>query len=303
MINIPTGLIKRIHEIYPALEIKSIRHDPDGLVNDVFIVSEELVFRFPKNEEGQERLRREAKILNVVRRYVDVSVPQFEKQADDFVVYRFLSGQPLYNHELLRLESSSQDKLAEQLANFLLQLHSIPNAELEQAGIPTSKYDDRMAYYLNKLEGIRAEIYPHLWKDQRVWVEQLFQPILDGSLNMNAYQRVLSHDDLASYHILYQPQTLGISAVLDFGEAGLGDAADDFALIINNYGESFLERMGHFDKQIGDHIDRARFMAGAIELIWALDGVRNKSIEWLLVHIGRSRDVKPIGAKFSSTSD
>lgn len=295
MIDMPAAYRKRIREEYPSLAIRHIRRDPDALANDVFIVNEELVFRFPKTGDGRERLCREAGLLEVVRRHVDVSVPHVERQRDDFSVHRFLTGQPLYNHELLRLRSAAQDRLAEQLAQFLVQLHGIPYAELKQAGLLTAAPEDRTVRYLNLWEEIRADVYPHLWKDQRAWVEQLFRPLLGGSLTMNAYQLVLTHNDLASYHILYQPEPPGLSAVLDFGEAGPGDAADDFALLISTYGESFLERMGRFDPRIGDSIDRARFIAGAIELIWALEGVRNKSIDWLLVHLGRSRDVKPIG--------
>lgn len=301
MIDIPAAYLERIRDEYPALAIRNIRRDPDALANDVFIVNEELVFRFPKNGKGRERLRREAGVLEVIRRHVHAGVPHFEKQTDDFTVHRFLAGQPLYNHELLRLSSAAQDRLAEQLAEFLVQLHGIPDAELKQAGLLTAAPEDRTVYYLNLWEEIRAEVYPHLWKDQKAWVEQLFRPLLGGSLAMTACQPVLTHNDLAPYHILYQPEPPGLRAVLDFGEAGPGDVADDFALLINIYGESFLERMGRFDPRIGDTIDRARFMAGAIELIWALDGVRHKSLDWFLVHLGRSRDVKPIGVKFSGT--
>jgi aminoglycoside 2''-phosphotransferase len=301
MIDMPAAYMERIRDEYPALEIRHSRRDPDALANDVFVVNEEWVFRFPKTGEGRERLRREAGVLEVVRRHIDVSVPHVEKHMDDFTVHRFLAGRPLYNHELLRLGSAAQDRLAEQLAEFLVQLHGIPEAELKQAGLWTAAPEDRTARYLNLWEEIRAEVYPHLWKDQKAWVEQLFRPLLDGTLTMNDCQPVLTHNDLASYHILYQPEPPGLSAVLDFGEAGPGDAADDFALLISTYGESFLERMGRFDPRIGDTIDRARFMAGAIELIWALDGVRRNSLDWLLVHLGRSRDVKPIGVKFPTT--
>ncbi len=42
-------------------------------------------------------------------------------------------------------------------------------------------------------------------------------------------------------------------------------------------------------------LDRARFFAGALELEWALAGVRERDVAMLLVHLGRARDAQPIG--------
>jgi aminoglycoside 2''-phosphotransferase len=108
----------------------------------------------------------------------------------------------------------------------------------------------------------------------------------------------LIHDDLASYHILYAPEERRIAGVIDFGMARLGDPAADFALIINTYGESFLKRMGRYDPAIGGTLDRARFLAGMLELFWAVEGVRANDPSWLLVHIGRARDALPLGVSW-----
>jgi hypothetical protein len=41
-------------------------------------------------------------------------------------------------------------------------------------------------------------------------------------------------------------------------------------------------------------IDRARFLAGALELEWALGGIQSKDMSLLLVHLGRARDGLPM---------
>jgi aminoglycoside 2''-phosphotransferase len=294
--SVPSSHLDRIRECFPTLALASVRHNPDGLTNDVVIVNDELVFRFPKDERARAALVREAKALDLVRRYVTMPVPYFERQEDDFVMYRLVPGEPLYRHDILRQDERAQDQIAEQLATFLRQLHAIPHDEAvrelgeHQQGEPDT--------WIKRYQDAERHLYPLLWADQRHWIDHLFAPVLDGSLNLANITPALIHDDLASYHILYAPDTRRITGMIDFGMARLGDPASDFALIINTYGESFLRRMSRHDPAIRDALDRARFLAGALELFWALEGVRANDPSWLLVHIGRARDVLPIGVEW-----
>ena len=50
--------------------------------------------------------------------------------------------------------------------------------------------------------------------------------------------------------------------------------------------------------QLPPTLDRARFLSGALELSWAVEGVRTNELSWLLVHIGRARDALPLGASW-----
>ena len=65
--------LERIRVCLPGLALSTVRFNPDGLANDVLIVNNELVFRFPKDEVGRENLRREGQLLEVVRRYVTLA--------------------------------------------------------------------------------------------------------------------------------------------------------------------------------------------------------------------------------------
>jgi aminoglycoside 2''-phosphotransferase len=285
--------VERIRASFPTLTLDSVRYNPDGLANAVVIVNDELVFRFPKDEGGRAALVREARALELVRRYVSTPVPYFERQADDFVMYRLIRGEPLYRHGILRQAENVQEQFVEQLAMFLRQLHSIPRDEAVRAvGEPVEPEPD---YWLKCYQDAQRHLYPLLWADQRHWIDDLFTPVLDGSLDMAQVTPALIHDDLAAYHILHSPDQRRITGVIDFGMARLGDPAADFALIISTYGESFLKRMGSYDPAINDALDRARFLSGALELSWAVEGARTNDLSWLLVHIGRARDALPLG--------
>src|SRR5215208_3076332 len=130
MADILAGYLARIQADLPALHIASARLNGDGMINDVVVVNDDLVFRFAKSAHGQALLAYETQLLSVIERYVTVPVPQIESCNDTYMRYRFVPGAPLYRHTLLRADAATQDRLAHQLATFLQQLHAIPLSDV-----------------------------------------------------------------------------------------------------------------------------------------------------------------------------
>lgn len=292
--DIPEPHLGRIRTLYPDLTTSSLYIDSDGLINNVYIINNELVFRFPKNEEAQQTLAVEIKVLDLARNHLHMPIPFFEHREPDFVVYRMIPGEPLYRHTIIRLEEPIQDRLAEQLATFLRQLHSIPAQDFEGYSLPQSNPAHNLARYNLLYADIEQELFPYLMTMGKDWVKQHFAPVLTGTLSLE-YTPALIHNDLAPYHILYEKAGQRITGVIDFGTASINDPAKDFALLINAFGESFLRRMIRFYPEIDEALDRARFYAGALELEWALIGVRTRDLTWQVCHIGWNRDVMPVG--------
>lgn len=282
----------------PSLDITSYRVDPYGLNNLVIIVNDAWVFRFPRNPESAEGLRREAAVLDLARRRVRAPLPDFRiDEATGFVAYRLLPGRPLYRHLLLRLDVYAQDRFAAELGEFLRDLHASPASEATAAGLGDPPPAPPADLWPERLAAIRETLYPYLWADQHAYVEDLFAPVLDDRLDMAAYRPAIIHNDLASYHILVDPDDGRLTGVLDFGEAGWGDPAADLGILINTYGESFVRRMAPVYPELPDLLERARFRAAYIELEWALKGAQTANLEWTLVHLGRARDSLPFGAE------
>ena len=294
--DIPAHYLDRILALYPELIISSVYADTDGLVNDVYIINNELVCRFPKDEGAQASLLVEADILNIARKFLDMPVPLFEHRAPDFVAYRMIQGEPLYRHDILGASQTVQNRFAGQLATFLRQLHSLPIPELQYYTFPCVTPEQKLAQFTHFYSEIEQELFPYLMTLAKDWVKQLFEPVLSGKLSLT-YTPTLIHDDLAPNHILYDKTEQRITGVIDFGTSSINDPASDFALLINAYGESFLHLMMRYDPAIEEALDRARFYAGALELGWALTGIRSHDLTWLVCQIGRARDVMPFGYK------
>ena len=136
--NIPSSYLEKIRSVYPNISLDHLDFNQDGMVNDVVVVNHDLVCRFAKDDWGKEILAHEAKVLEVVQRYVDLRVPRFEHLEEGFVSYRFIKGEPLSRNTLLKLSANKQAHVISQLARFHQQLHSIANEVLVNAGVSSS---------------------------------------------------------------------------------------------------------------------------------------------------------------------
>lgn len=289
---------EKIKKIFPHLEIKSVRANTDGLINEVFIVNEDLVFRFPKNNDyGKKLLTNETKVIELIRKYVEIPVPHFEYKSDDTVVYRFIKGNALRRKDISKLNDKEQAQIAERLAEFLKQFHNIPMSEIEQAGIAQSDVNRSREKWLKLFEDVKKDLFPLMMPHVRESIEEHFTAITSDKDFMN-YTPKLINGDFVPYHIIFDRETKQINGIIDFGTAGTGDPAADFACIIYNYGESFLKKMKPVYPEISKAIDRARFWSGTLPLQWALSGFNTKNYWWNLVHLSGVRDASPIGSEF-----
>lgn len=293
MNDVLVGYLARIRADFPALDTSAARLNSDGMINNVVVIDDKHVFRFAKSDHARALLAYEAQLLEVVGRHVATAIPRIEHRTADYLHYRYISGVPLYRHTLLRASPASQDRLAHELATFLRQLHSIPLGGLPTPPWQAAAPERQRARYEQRLADLEQHVYPLLWADQKAWVGDLFAPVLDGRIDLDAFTPALIHNDLAAYHILHDPQGGHLTGVIDYGTVGAGDPASDWACLINTYGEVFVRRMHQTYPIPQATIDRARFYAGALELEWALGGVRSQDLSLLLVHLGRARDSMP----------
>lgn len=287
----------KIKEIFPDLKIKSLRANADGLINEVLIVNEDLVFRFPKNASHQKLLTNETKIIELARKYVEIPVPQFEYVSDELVVYRFIPGNALRREDILKLHVREQAQIAQQLGDFLRQFHDIPMSEIGQNGVAQSDVNRSREVWLKLFEDAKKELFPLMMPHVRESIEEHFAPLARDK-NFTNYTPKLINGDIVPYHIIFDREAKRINGIIDFGTAGIGDPAADFACIIYNYGESFLKRMADVYPEISEAVRRARFWAGTLPLQWALSGRRTKNYWWNLVHLSGARDASPIDGEF-----
>lgn len=287
---------QQIKAVEPDLEVETWQENREGLVNDVVIVNQLHVFRFPQNDSwAVDDLWAEANVLTLLRDYVEMPLPRWSVYDGNlighpFAGYQMIQGKPLQRFELFALTEPEQDGLAEQIATFLRQMHGVPMVMLEGGKIRPSVTNRSREKRLALYEDVQRELFPYLMSFQKEWVHHHFKPIVENAHFMD-YEPAMMNGDLGNYHLLYNPTIKRLNGIIDFGTAGIGDPAADIACLLDQYGESFVQRINrHYN--IEHLFPRARFWSGTLRLQWALGGLRNPDdLSWFFVHLGRARDV------------
>ena len=282
-------LLQRVQAIMPDLEIEQFVRDQEGLINDVLIVNKKLVFRFAKTEKYARILDIEMKILDLIRPRIGISVPTPVYRSSDCVVYPLLGGQPLSRKLVLGYDDNTQNYIAGQLGRFLFKLHTTKISQVDWE-LPSTRAPVKRQNWLDIQQRVKDKIYPLLQQYQVQWAEDLFNGVLENPESAE-YKPALIHGDLASYHILFDPQGGKINGVIDFGMAGMGDAASDIGNLISIYGESFVHKMGEAYPNLETYLPRARFYAQLLELEWVLLGLETGETFWFTAHLGGARDI------------
>lgn len=281
---------ERIRELCPVLAIESIQLNREGLLNDVAVVNGELVFRFAKTGFGRKDLLEEAKVLRFLQQYITLQIPAPFCASRDVMAYHLIRGETLRRDMLMRLPEDDQQAIADQLAQFFKELHSIPPSEVSKHQIPMADALMKHEGWAKVYQRIQEKVFPLLLLHLREWLTEHFESHLADKTNFEYDLRMID-SDIPPYHILFDKQQRRISGIIDFGCAGLGDPAIDFGVILYNYGESFLDRFYRVYPEAEACLKRARFYAGAQEARWLLAGIERNNPLWFAVHVGSAKDV------------
>jgi aminoglycoside 2''-phosphotransferase len=280
---------KRIGEIAPEVAIGSMRVNLEGLINDVVIVNEQLVFRFAKSEHSAGRLKGEIEILRLLKSHITLPIPSPFYESEDCIAYPLIPGETLRRDQLMRLGEDEQQVIADQLAQFFRELHGFPFREVNDFEFPVA--DALMKYegWVNAYGRIREKVFPLLLPHVRDWVTEHFESHLADRGNFE-YEPKMVDTDIPPYHIMFDRRRSLVSGIIDFGCAGLGDPGIDLGVVIYNYGESFMRRFYKLYPEAEGYLKRARFYAGAHEVRWLLTGIERGNPFWFAVHVGSAKE-------------
>ncbi len=269
--------IAALYAAYPNLRIERMRLNDEGQYNDILIVNDDLIFRFPRHNEGIEKLEKEIALLDRIRLTLPLPVPEptyhrFVPRAvgQVFTGYRLLPGEPLWRETVATItDPAIVRRLAIQLAGFLHDLHSIPNdhvADVLAVADWRQLWDDLEAE-------IRAALFPHMPQGARERIAARFAAFRDDPGTF-AFTPTVIHGDFGSGNLLWDARAGTMTAVIDFGSAGIGDPALDIAALLT-YGEPFVRHGFAIYPAMEAMLPRARFYLSTFPLQEALYGIEH----------------------------
>ncbi len=271
--------IQAIQATYPDFTIETAQINQNGQFNDVLVVNNESIFRFPKTAREAAKLMTETALLRSLQAHITLPIPNpiyLNKETTEigqiFLGYRLLVGEPLWPETVRELHDDDVQHLADQLATFLRQVHAIPAEALEVKLQQAQGCEEWRELY----DRFQRKLFPFMRADARRWVTEQFEAFLNDERNCT-YTTTLVHGDFGRTNILYDARTKSISGIIDFSSMGWGDPAIDFAALLSPvcYGEPFVERFAAQYPGSEGLLPRARFYKETFALQEALYGLED----------------------------
>jgi aminoglycoside 2''-phosphotransferase len=199
------------------------------------------VFRVARHAEAAEALRRESCILSKIAPLLPLPVPRPAYHAPHgcppFTVHKEITGEFLTRETWEGMPAPARQRVASDLANFLRSLHALPI----QIGLGCGLAQIEAAEMARRLREETAHtIHRYLEHETQ---RRLDQTLKRWSFQPAARRPALLHCDIGPGHLLYDPSTLQLIGLIDFGDIVIGDPARDFIYIYEDFGPRLLREV------------------------------------------------------------
>ena len=269
----------QIKKNYPDLKIETIILNKQGQYNDVLVVNKSLIFRFAKVSAAIDTLKQEMILLQSLQDHITLKIPnplyhnvETDMVGEAFLSYPILPGKSLWRDKFKAIEDTDAlERMSAELSTFLYELHHI-SAHIIMPIAPTLR--DTHQAWVTMYNRIKTNLFKFMRMDACHKVAHHFEYFLDNP-SWSSFEPVLRHGDFGTDNIIYDPINLSIVGIIDFGSAGLGDPAVDFAGLLSSYGEKFYEQCAVKYPEMKQAKKRVQFYYGTFALQEALFGIEN----------------------------
>ena len=220
-----------INKKYFNIIVKDIWKDFEYIIKEwwdyyVIIVNDSIVYRFPKEEKNLNELLKEKKILDILKNYISIKIPELEIVWWIWLKYKIIKWDTMEKLNLLDLDENSLNKILDDIVLFLKELHSIP---INNFNFIKSENNDYNIYR----DKFKKEMYIRLkWKIDDIYIDKL-KVYIDKLFDLNFDNQVLVHTDIQEKNIIFNYSENKISWVIDFTDCRISWKEQDFVHFID----------------------------------------------------------------------
>jgi aminoglycoside phosphotransferase (APT) family kinase protein len=217
------------------------------------VIYDDMIYRFPKWSKIK-NLALEKKILDIIRPYVSLQIPNFTLVDDHFVVYPCIQWQILNDCDVVYT-----DEFVQTLAWFIKQLHSIPVNKFDFLLLQNKSSTElkQWADLLKNDVSIRLE-----WRVSQEVIDRVCIYIDELYLEFESPVKCFVHSDLQWDNIIYDQKNQKIVWIIDFADSRIWAAELDFCRFAYKQ-DNLLNRLVIAYFWYLDHwfIERTKFLA------------------------------------------
>lgn len=260
--------------------MKSLGHTMQELVylgsgddSDTLLCDNAYVIKIPKRPAAWLAQQREFALYTFLGgQNLSFATPKALYQGNTFNIMSFISGETISYQDYFRLSERKQELLAEDMAVFLRELHSItvPASDksfCEFTENKRKKYFDDQRELLHTLES-RSLLTCCLYNK----ILAIYDRICSNAA-LFQYTPCLVHNDFSTSNMIFRSNRL--YGVIDFGDALVGDPDNDFLCLLDcsmddfgkDFGRKVLRHYGH------PHPDLAERKAEINDAYWPIQQI------------------------------
>lgn len=264
-------MLKIIHSLLPAVEVRNLREVNVGWNSRVYILNDEFAIKFPKTRTGLRGIQKEMRVTETIRGLIPVEVPRYMGAAGGSdagaFTYSYIPGKMMTRRELGEGEYSFDPtsvsgrglyrSIQRQLASILVAVHGVDGNLVREILLEFGEETWKESY-----ERLRDKFMKPLEKafhgrelmSAKALLEDTIETITSGR-----FPEKFIHGDFGGWNIIFDEGREKISGLLDWADCRMGDPALDFTELIYDYGEQYSrEVLGLYDSNAGSQfMDRA----------------------------------------------
>lgn len=228
--------LRRIEEEF-GLGIERYSYVMDAFDHDVFIVNDEIVFRFPRTSDDRKHLPLEIEFLDKVGPSFDLNTPRysFVSPSGDFAGYKVIPRYVLSPWEFEKLGRQQKHAIVVQLSSFLSQLHRMDIDTF--CRYQRRHIDDFVVIEQTVRSKLVERLFPKLNSEEISTIEGFYDSLEDVFRTIPT--TCPTHGDLYAFNVIWD-EVAGKVGVIDFSDLTIGDPANDFEVFFD-YGREYAQ--------------------------------------------------------------
>ncbi len=280
MIETKAVLLNKIKLFYPSLVWKTAKYGNVGMDQDVIILENQTVFRFPRKGDSKKIFSGEIKLLQFLAKRLSFSVPNYNliNSKAPFAGYPIITGNGLTIQRFNGFSSLQKKFLAKDVAKFLSELHAVPTELVVDFNV-----HERFAQpELSRLHrDAKKYIYPNASNKEKIAYESFFGSI--SAVFSQRISKVLVHGDFSGDHIMISDRGR-VVGIIDFADRAFHDAAFDFCFLWD-FGRNFIDTVYHHyaGEKLG-LVERSKVFAQASAIWNMVQSVKKKDRNYKKCH-------------------
>lgn len=227
---------------------KDVRALQSGEMNDMILVDETEIFRFPRTDESKKRLVYESRVLEKLEYKLSTDIPRlvYLDKRKEFSVLSYIEGEVLRVADIQAFSDAERYVVARTLAVFMRELNAhLPVVQLQVWADELMPANDSWDQYYASIEKSEHEnIYSHSYRRQ-------YKKVTKMQARAERVPIIAIHGDLHAGNMLFKGKTL--NGIIDFGDCETGTIYNELRPLFNSFGIEFVQRtVSELDGALGD---------------------------------------------------